>query len=95
MSFGNFLFMDLGLSNRNRCWLNQAFPQTLPKRILFKKLPGFFMFLFPGKSLVLLVNFFPPLSHPSYRIKRLFHRITPPSEYESQSNHSPVLNLQH
>jgi len=31
MSSGNFLFMGLGLPNRNRCWLNQALPQSLPK----------------------------------------------------------------
>src|SRR4030065_1049757 len=95
MSFGNFLFMGLGLPNRNRRWLNQALLQTLPKGILFKKLSGFFMFLFPAQTVVPLVNFFPSLSHPSYRIKRLFHWIAPPSEYDFRSNHNPVLNLQH
>ena len=86
MSFGNSPLMALGLPNRNRCWLNQALFETKPKGILFKKLPGFFMFLFPGKSLVLFVNFFPSLSHPADRIKYLFHPIIPPSEYEFRSN---------
>lgn len=93
MPLDNFPLMALGLPNRNRCWLNQALFETKPKGILFKKLPGFFMFLFPGKSLVLLVNFFPSLSHPADRIKYLFHPIIPPSEYEFRSNHNPVLNL--
>jgi len=87
MPLDNFPLMALGLPNRNRCWLNQALFETKPKGILFKKLPGFFMFLFPGKSLVLFINFFPSLSHPADRIKYLFHPITPPSEYEFRSNH--------
>ncbi len=82
MPLDNFPLMALGLPNRNRCWLNQALFETKPKGILFKKLPGFFMFLFPGKSLVLFVNFFPSLSHPADRIKYLFHPIIPPSEYD-------------
>ena len=86
MPLDNFPLMALGLPNRNRCWLNQALFETKPKGILFKKLPGFFMFLFPGKSLVLFVNFFPSLSHPADRIKYLFHPIIPPSEYEFRSS---------
>ncbi len=65
--------------------------QLKPQGVLFKNPSRLLPFLFPRKSLILLVNFCPSFAHPGNGIKGFLHWTTPPSAYESQPIRSRFL----